>query len=433
MEALNSRMSGRHESSEPRQPPLDVKAFLQLVVAVLGLAFSVAGKDVPRWFFLVPVGLLVILIGTYAWPYTGSKLITHWTGMIQLGKLLSHWGEFGDHVEAFYGLLKRDRAESLHSVLPGLSSFDKDVSTMSREQQTIFQDYLVVVEENAGVLAEQLEKLVIYFPVTHQVGEAFDAGPQQGFGVLQIEDVGDGSKVVLVGFVDGGSEELRSQLLLRAVSVVHPDLYKVGMVRGKIADGLAGLLDGCDDIRHVIARRIVGSGPGPSQAAADSAEQSRAGEDFITELIRQVAHVGTHTDGRGKAVVGVALQVIGEILAIEIGFRHTAVQLLEETEVAVDVHHGGHDGFAGEVDAQRAGGKPQLILAADAREASVADNKGGVLDGGLPVTQDEPGAFEQGRAGGRRGLAGKREPAQRGKGCGSDNSSQAAACRVSHF
>src|SRR5437870_3217966 len=108
------------------------------------------------------------------------------------------------------------------------------------------------------------------------------------------------------------------------------------MMRGQVADGVAGLFDGCDYVGDVGARGIIRARSGISQAASYRAKQRRAWMHLVAQLIRQVAHVGAHADGGGESVVGVALEVIEQIFGIEIRLGHAAVELLEESEVAVD-------------------------------------------------------------------------------------------------
>ena len=93
------------------------------------------------------------------------------------------------------------------------------------------------VKKTPGMLAEQQDELVVDLFIAHQMREAFDARSHQTLGVLQIENVRDGAQTVLVGFVDGRPIEFRSELLLGMVSVVHPNLDEVGMVRGQIPHG----------------------------------------------------------------------------------------------------------------------------------------------------------------------------------------------------
>ncbi len=65
-----------------------------------------------------------------------------------------------------------------------------------------------------------------------------------------------------------------------------------------------------------------------------------------------------------------------------------------------------HDGFAGQVDARRAGGNRDLAVSADRREAAVLDDEGGILDGAA-VTHDEARTFERGHGGAGRLACGR--------------------------
>ena len=94
------------------------------------------------------------------------------------------------------------------------------------------------------MLLQKLKKLLINFFVSHEVGEAFDAGAQQTLCILQLEHMGDGPEIMFMRFVDRRSIKVGRQLHLSVVSIVNPDFDEVGTVRRQIAHGLSGLLDG---------------------------------------------------------------------------------------------------------------------------------------------------------------------------------------------
>src|SRR5262249_62259705 len=150
-----------------------------------------------------------------------------------------------------------------------------------------------------------------------------------------------------MSLVVGRSVEFGSKLFMGVVSIIHPNLIEVRAMRRQIAHGLAGLLDGCDDIRHIVSRRIVRPGSRPRQPTPDRAKQRRSRMDFFTQLIRQLAEIGSHTDGGGESVIRVSLEMIEEILAIEIRFRHASVQLVEKSEMAMDINQRRNDSLTG--------------------------------------------------------------------------------------
>src|SRR5207244_6802493 len=84
----------------------------------------------------------------------------------------------------------------------------------------------------------------------------FNPRAKQTLGVFEVEHVCDRPQIVFMSFVDGRSVQFRSQLFLRVVPIVHPNLNEVRTVRRQIAHGLTGLLDSCDDVRHIISRRV---------------------------------------------------------------------------------------------------------------------------------------------------------------------------------
>ena len=224
--------------------------------------------------------------------------------------------------------------------------------------------------------------------------KAFDPRAKQTFGVLEVKYMRDRPEVVLMSFVDGGSVEFRRQLFLRVVSIVHPNFHEVRAVRSEVAHGLSGLLNGRDDIRHIISRGIVRSRSRPRQSTADGPEQSRAWMNFFSQLIGQVPVVGAHADGGGKSVVCVSLQMIEEILAIEVCFRHASVTLIEKSKVTVNINERGNDRLAAQVDASRTWRRLNLALFADGRETVVLHDKGRAFNRHAAVAHDQPCAFE---------------------------------------
>ncbi len=125
---------------------------------------------------------------------------------------------------------------------------------------------------------------------------------------------------------------------------------------------------------------------------------------FVAQLVRQIPHVGAHADSRGEPVVGVAIQVVEKILAVEIRLRHAPVTLVKETKVAVNIDQRGRDGLAGQVDAGGAGRKTDLALLSDSRKPVVLNEEGGILYGGFAIADDQPRALEQDRGCWRSGL-----------------------------
>src|SRR2546421_269410 len=83
---------------------------------------------------------------------------------------------------------------------------------------------------------------------------------------------------------------------------------------------------------RTVGRGLAWPGSGPRQPTPDRPKQRGSRMDFFTQLIRQIAEIGSHADGGGESVIRVALQVIEEILAIEIRFRHASVSLVEKSE-----------------------------------------------------------------------------------------------------
>jgi hypothetical protein len=114
--------------------------------------------------------------------------------------------------------------------------------------------------------------------------------------------------------------------------------------------------------------------------------------------IRPIDQVA-NADGGADSVVGQTLQMIDEIVASEILFRHRPIPVVLVPDVAMKIDLRRHDGLARQIDVRRAGRNLQLAPAADAREPAVLHDERGVLDRCVPVAGDEPRALEHGHVG----------------------------------
>src|SRR5438093_10983957 len=87
--------------------------------------------------------------------------------------------------------------------------------------------------------------------------------------------------------------------------------------------------------------------------------------------------------------------MIEQILAVEVCLRHASVQLLQKSEVAVNIDHRRHNGFAAQIDARRARRKLKFAFSTDAGEPVVSDDERGVFYRRLAVAREEPRTFKQ--------------------------------------
>jgi hypothetical protein len=117
--------------------------------------------------------------------------------------------------------------------------------------------------------------------------------------------------------------------------------------------------------------------------------------DLFPQPIRQIPKIGSHADGSREPVIGVPFKMIEEILWIEVLLRHAAVLLIEESEVAVNVNHSGHDSLPGQIDPRGAARTHDFAFPSDTGESAVLDDECGVFNRRFPVTHDEPGAFKE--------------------------------------
>jgi hypothetical protein len=74
--------------------------------------------------------------------------------------------------------------------------------------------------------------------------------------------------------------------------------------------------------------------------------RNRPGNDFFPQLIRQLSHAPAQADCRGKPVVGVTIQMVEEIFAVEVLLRHAGRPVASESPGGVDIDHRRDDGFA---------------------------------------------------------------------------------------
>src|SRR4029079_7635310 len=99
----------------------------------------------------------------------------------------------------------------------------------------------------------------------------------------------------------------------RAGAVIHPDFDHVGLFGGKLVYILTRLFLR----RYAISRiphRAAGTGIGHPEAAAGSAKE-RAGWRIRAQLVGKIAARRAGFENRSYAVIGEAVQNIGEVLA----------------------------------------------------------------------------------------------------------------------
>lgn len=142
-------------AARSQQSPLDRKAVLELVGVVLTLAIAVASTQVPHWFFLVPAGYLILLIGTSFGPALCEKGTEYLQARMRRKRLLARWDELRAQVETFYRFVKHDDIRSVQHLLMKLIPLlnEKEASGISQEQVSLIQGFLNVAEQQAMTLA----------------------------------------------------------------------------------------------------------------------------------------------------------------------------------------------------------------------------------------------------------------------------------------
>src|SRR5262249_15575545 len=86
--------------------------------------------------------------------------------------------------------------------------------------------------------------------------------------------------------------------------------------------------------------------------------------------------------------------MIDEVFAGEVLFGHRSIDGLEEPEMRVHVHHGGHDGLARHIDMSGTVGNLNLSSPSDRDEPIALDDDRRVVDRWSPLAGDAPSAFE---------------------------------------
>ena len=199
-----------------------------------------------------------------------------------------------------------------------------------------------------------------------------------------------------VALVDDRPEEIGRQPGRAAVSVVDPDLDQVHLPGGQFANRLPRLVFS----RHFIGNPGVGRTTRSRVRRADAAagdEQTRAAQlsCFLvgTNLEGDVALFDALRLDDRDSVIQRPVEIVDDVFAREVIGAVGEASL--EAGMPVRVDQGGHDRFAGEVDAARADGRDHIALPADGRDRAALDEKRRIDQGRAAVAGDEPGTLVQ--------------------------------------
>ena len=235
----------------------------------------------------------------------------------------------------------------------------------------------------------------VHHLVADQVHEAVDAGVDELMGVVEVVDMGQRHQALGVRLLDDRPIEVRGELLDAAVAVVDPDLHRVRPLGLQLAHALTPLLRRGDRERRVGDGRKARPAVGRRHAAAGREQPRRVRRPLALDLERQRAHVGAHAEHRAHAVVGIALEVLHDLVA-RVDLR-PEVHAVEQPDVDVGADQRRHHGLARQIDPRAAGRQRHRAGAADHGNPARFHHERRSLDRRRPIADDQSRAFEQRR------------------------------------
>ena len=182
--------------------------------------------------------------------------------------------------------------------------------------------------------------------------------------------------VVFVGLVDDGAIKIRREFLYRAAAVVDPDLDHVGLLARELLH-VGARFGFCRDSIGGIAHGPAGTGVGHAEAASRR-QISRARPALIAHPIRKVAPRGSGFHHRHHAVIGEAVENVGQVFPRVIVGAEIEPAPVAHMNMGID--KGWHYRFAGKVYARGAGGKGNRTFSSDLSDSSVLHDEGGNVD-----------------------------------------------------
>ena len=236
-----------------------------------------------------------------------------------------------------------------------------------------------------------------------------------------------------MGLVDDRPVDLGGELLDRPAPVVHPDLDERDALFRQRAHEVATL----GRARHAARRRPEGRGPGagvrrrqPAAGREEPGPAERPGLLLAPDLPPQAARVRAERDDRADAVVGVAAQVVEDVLARVV--RGLVAQAALEADVPVEVDERGDDRLPGDVDDGRAGRDVDGAARSGRPDDAAGDDQRRILDRRPTVAGDQPCAGVDDvrrRLCGRRPFRRPRSAGGRVRAADEDGGKQADGCR----
>ena len=248
---------------------------------------------------------------------------------------------------------------------------------------------------------DELQILVVDRHVVRHVDEAPGAGRDQPLVVLQRGRMRDHPDVPHLRLVEDGRIDVRVQLHPRApplVPLVHPDLQDPDAARRLGPHRLARLGRAAHPVQPPPPGVVRESGVRSAAGDPHPGRHQVAGAGDVAHPLRlpdlegDLLAVAAGGDDCPDAVVGVAVQVVDEVLAGEVLRAPARVALPAEMRVRVDERR--HHGMAGQVDDGRLRRRLHLAGVPDPHDAIAADQERGVFDD-ASVSDDHASAGEQ--------------------------------------
>ena len=209
------------------------------------------------------------------------------------------------------------------------------------------------------------------------------------------------------GFIDDRAIGRTSELLLAPSPVVDPDLDEGDLLGRDVADGRAALFFVGDSPQHghaglvsygqrVSEELVVRPLAGRRHAGAEDEPGARHLPLPLgaLQLDREIVGVAAGGEDRAEPVVGVALEVLDQILSGVILCAPARVSFVSKVGVGVD--QGGNDRASSQVHGRGSGRRSDFSGATDGEDPVALYQEGCVFDY-APVSDDQSGSLEEER------------------------------------
>ena len=240
------------------------------------------------------------------------------------------------------------------------------------------------------MLLHRGDQRIIHGFVAHTVRQPIEAGLDQRFGVVHIENMRRNLDAVLVGVGDDGFAQIDGNLFFAAQMIVHPDLDDVDFLVRQVRDifvhiARAGNFEG--NALHALRRGRVTARAREAAPGREYAGFVRASGVLRGAQLEDQVPIGSHADHRRHTVGSVKLQLLLDVFGGVIFGVLCEIERVAEVPVQIDDSR--HDEFAGEVRDLGARGNFELCLRSGPSDAPVHNDHGRARDRGASCAVDE--------------------------------------------